>query len=107
MARFLLIWRSNPVAPWPTDPVEYSKFIENSFAAMDDLVKKGLIKEMGSFLDGNSGYVICEGEGADIYRANSMFLPYWESEVYEIISWEKTKEITAALMKAQIEAAKK
>lgn len=86
MARYLIIWRSDPVALWPTDPVEYSKLTENSFAAMDDPAKKGLIKEMGSFLDGNSGYVICEGEGVDIYRASGMFSPYWESEVHEIIS---------------------
>ena len=107
MARYLIMWRSNPVAPWPSDPLEYSEFIEKSFAAMDDLAEKGLITEMGSFLDGNSGYAICEGEATDIYSASSMFMPYWESEVYEMISWEKTKEITRALMKAQIEAAKK
>lgn len=107
MARFLTIWHRNPIAPWPTNPAEYSKIVENSWSGIDNLIKKGIIKEFGWFLDGVSGYAIGEGESADTFRNVSMFLPYWESEVYEIIAYEKGKEILRALLKAQAEAAKK
>ena len=28
MAKFLVIWRMNPNAPWPTDPAESAKIAE-------------------------------------------------------------------------------
>jgi len=107
VARFLALWRTNPVAPWPRDPVEYSKLLEKMWAVIDDAIKKGTVKEYGSFLEGTSGYVIGEGEGADVYRATSMFMPYVHFELHEIIPYEKEKEIVRALLKARIEAAKK
>ena len=107
MARFLTLWRRNPVAPWPTDPIEYSKLQEKAWAGIDDLIKKGIVKEFGFFLNGTSGYAIGEGESADTFRNVSMFTPYWESEVHEIIPFEKGKEILRGLLKAQIAAAKK
>jgi len=36
-----------------------------------------------------------------------MFVPFFEHEVHETIPYEKSKEILRALMKAQVEAAKK
>lgn len=107
MARFLIFWHRNPIAPWPTDLVEYSKLMEKMWAGIDGLMKKGEIKEFCFFLDGTSGYLIGEGEGTDAFRGNSRFLPYFEMEVQEIIPYEKGKEISRALIKAQIEAAKK
>jgi len=100
VARFLNLWRRNPVAPWPADPVESAKIIERAWAAMDDLIKKGLVKEFGFFLDTTSGYTIGEGESADAFRSVGMFTPYWESEVHEILPYEKGKEIIRALWKA-------
>ena len=62
MAKYLVLWYMNPVAPWSTDPVEYSKSAEKMWAGIDDAIKKGLVKEFGEFLDSTSGYAICEGE---------------------------------------------
>lgn len=107
MARFLTLWRRNPVAPWPTDPVEYSKLMETIWAGLDDLMKKGEVKEWGFFLDGTSGYAIGEMESIVAFKDISMFTPYFECEVQEIIPYEKGKEIIRALFKAQIAAAKK
>lgn len=106
MGRYLVLWRSNPVAPWPTDPVEYSKLAEKMWMSIDALIKKGLIKEFGEFLDSTSGYVICEGEATDIFKTAGVFLPYIQFEVHEAIPYEKAKEIDRARLKAQIEAAK-
>ena len=106
MARFLVLWRQNPVAPWPTDPSEVLKLYERMFATMDDLIKKGEIEEFGFFPDANSGYVIGKGESTDVFRRVNMFLPYILCEVHEIIPYEKGKEIERAVLKAKIEAAK-
>lgn len=107
MARYLILWRRNPAAPWPTDPAEWQKLTEMMWAGIDGLVKKGEIKEIGFFLNGTSGYVISEAEATDGYRTVSMFLPYLECEVHEVISYEKAKESLKALWKALAEAQKK
>jgi len=107
MARYLVLWQNNPVAPWPTDPSEALKLNEKMYATMDDLIKKGEIEEFGWFPDANSGYVISEGESVDIFRRSSMFQPYIIAEHHEIIPYEKGKEISMAVAKAKIEAAKK
>jgi len=107
MAKYLAIWRSNPVAPWPRDPVEYSKLVEKMWAVIDDAIKKGTVKEYGTFLEGTSGYAIGEGEATDAFRTTNMFLPYIHFEVHEIVPYEKEKEIVRALLKAQIAAAAK
>lgn len=105
MARFLVLWRVNPVAPWPAEPSEHLKLDERMYAAIGESIKKGEIEDFGFFLEGNSGYGIGRGESIDIFRSLSMFLPYIICEVHEIIPFEKGKEITIALLKAA--AAKK
>ena len=108
VARYLITCRSNPAIPLPKDPDEYSKFMEQIWAGFDDYIKKGIIKDIGFFLDGHlDGYVIVEGEGADILQGNVTFFPYWLTETREIVSFEKTKKLSRELIKAQIEAAKK
>ena len=107
MARFLVLWRGNPAAAWPADPSESLELMEKTFAAIDDLIKKGAIEEFGFFPDGWSGYVIGKGEATDVFTTVSMFGPYILCEVHEIIPYEKGKEISMALGKAMVEAAKK
>jgi len=87
--------------------VEGSKLLEMIIACADNLMKKGEVKEFGLFLDGKSGYAIDEGDSATTFEHASMFMPYIETEVHEIIPFEKGKEIMRAVMKAQAEAAKK
>jgi hypothetical protein len=106
VARFLVSWRMNPVAPWPTDPAENLMLEEKLWAGVDDLLKKGEIKEFGYFLDGRSGYAIGEGGSAETFKNVSMFVPYIECEVEEIIPYEKGKETLRALMRAQARASK-
>ena len=107
MARFLVLWRMNPVAPWPTDPSKNLGLNEKMWAAIDGLMKKGEIEEFGVFPDGTSGYGIGKGETTDLYRDVNMFQPYILCEVHEIIPYDKQKEILRALCKAQIAATKK
>ena len=107
MARYLVLWHMNPVAPWPTDPSKYLEIQERMWAGIDALTKKGEIEDFSLFLDGISGFAIGKGESADVFRDVCMFQPYILCEVKEILSYEKSKEISRALLKAQIVAAKK
>jgi len=107
VARFLTLWRLNMSAPWPMDPSKALELNEKMWAAMDDSMKKGLVKDYGIFPDGTAGYVIGEGDATNVFRAANMYMPYVLFETHEIIPYEKEKEIVRALLKAQIAAAKK
>jgi hypothetical protein len=99
VARFHLSWRLN-TASWPVgDPQKTLELNETLWAVMDDLMKKGLVKDYGIFPDGESGFLIGEGEAADVYMSVNMFIPYVSCEVQEIIPFEKQKELIRALCK--------
>ncbi len=104
MGKFLILWQMNMAAPWPTDPKGLLEFDEKLWAGMDNLMKTGLIKEIGTFLDTNSGYAIGEGDSADIFKTIDSYTPFFTCEVQEIISFEKSTEIWREGLKAQIEA---
>lgn len=106
MAKFLVLWRRSPAAPWPEDPVENSELTERNFAGLDELINKGEIKEFGFFLSGSSGYAIAEGGSAEAFRNLAMFVPYFEFDVQEIIPYEKGKETIRAIMRAFARSAK-
>ena len=106
MARFLILWHRNPVAPWPKDLKETVKLLETMWAGIDDLLKKGEIKEFGWFLDGKSGYAIGEGESATVIKDVSMFTPFEEFEVQEIVPWEKGKNAVREAWKILAETMK-
>jgi L-rhamnose mutarotase len=65
VGRYLLLWRVN-FSFWPMEASKSLELNEKLWAAMDDLMKKGLVKDYGIFLDGQSGYLIAEGEAANL-----------------------------------------
>lgn len=106
MSRFLILWRMNLSAPWPTDPSESLKLNEMMWAAIDAFKAEGVIEDFGNFPDGTSGYAIGKGEATDVYKRVSMFLPYMHGEVHEIIPYEKGKELIREVL-TQIAALQK
>jgi hypothetical protein len=107
VARFLVLWRINPLAPFPTDPSKYLELEEKMWAGIDGLFKKGEFEEFGVFPEGHCGYVIGKGETVDVYRTVCMYHPYIIAEVHEIIPYEKHKEILREVLRAQVAAMKK
>lgn len=107
MAKYLSLWHMNPFAPWPKDPVESEKLREKMWAGIDDLLKKGIFTEFGIFLNGTSGYVIGEADGAEVLKDTAMFMPYYTQELHEVIPYEKGKGIIRAVARAQAEMMKK
>lgn len=106
MARFLVLWRMNLSAPWPTDPIEALKLNEMMWAAIDGFMKEGVIEDFGNFPDATSGYAIGKGDATDIYKRLNVFLPYMSAEVHEIIPYEKGKELVREFL-TQIAALQK
>ena len=102
MGKFLILWQQNLQA-WPTDPKESLELSEKVWAGMDNLRKMGQVKDSGTFLDGLSGYVIGEGESADLFKSVNMFSPLFTCEVQEIIPFEKSIETWREVMKSRIE----
>jgi hypothetical protein len=94
LPRFLILWQRSPSAPWPKDLKETAKLLETMWAGIDNLIKKGEVKEFGWFLDGKSGYAIGEGESTTVLRDVSLFMPFEEFEVHETIPYEKGKAAT-------------
>jgi hypothetical protein len=106
VGRFLVLWRQNPQAPWPTNPAEALKLNERLWAGLDMQIQKGDIKEIGWFIDGSSGYIIGEGSSTTILGDIAMFSPYVIVDVHEVIDHEKAKETFRTVLKAQAEAIK-
>ena len=107
MARFMILWHLNTAAPVPMDPAKQLEMQEPFWALIDGMIKKGEIEDFGIFPDGYSGYAIHKSETADLLRHAITFQPWVIGEVHEIIPFEKSKEITRAVLKAQIAAMKK
>lgn len=107
MAKFLALWRFNPTAPWPTDPVEAAELFETRFAANDTLLQTGEVQEIGRFLDGKSGYVIASGESKDQFGRSFAAFPFAAMEVHEIVPFETVKEVVKGVLKAKAEAVKR
>jgi hypothetical protein len=106
MARFHILWHRSPVAPWPKDLKENAKLLEMMWAGIDKLMETGEVKEFGWFLDGKSGYAIGEGEPTTVLRDVSMFMPFEEFEIQEIVPWEKGKAAVREAWKILAEATK-
>jgi hypothetical protein len=107
MAKYLVLWRLSPTAPWPTDPAEVIKLHEMLYAAADNLIKAGVIKEHGFFIAGG-GYTIYEIESLEAFRVGQMWLPFVEAvKVEEIVPYESGKKIAREAWTAKAEAMKK
>ena len=107
MTKFLVLWRRKEGSQWPSNPADYLKLLEMQWATIDGLMKKGEIKEFGWFMDGATGYAMGEGDGATVFKDVTMFSAFFDFEVSEIIPWEKGRETSRSVLKAQIEALKK
>ena len=90
-------------ATWPADPKVGLKLAEANFAAADEMLKAGIVKEFGTFGPGD-GYMMAEFPSfEEALKLGQRFWPGMTMEIREIISWEKTKEIVLSILKEQAE----
>jgi hypothetical protein len=103
MAKYMTLWRTNPSAQWPMDPIEAFELNEMMFAAIDEGLKSGRILESGWFSNGTSGYTISSGDVKGVFASAFANFPWIETEVHEVVDWETGKGIARQVLKAQAE----
>jgi len=103
MAKYLTIWRANPSAPWPIDPVATTRLFEMMLAGVDEQLKSGFMLEFGFFPHGSSGYAITSGDAKEEFGHAFGDYPWVEDEVHEIIDYETGKAIARQVLKAKAE----
>jgi hypothetical protein len=103
MAKSMILWRTNPNAPWPIDPVEALQLQEMMFAGIDSMLKAGELLEFGYFPNGKSGYAISASESKDQLKGAFSMYPFVEIDVYDIVPYTTGKEIMRGVLKAQAE----
>jgi len=101
MSRYLILYKINS-AIQPVDPKVALKQSEANFAAADELKKAGIFKELGTFNPGE-GYIIAELPSTEeALKLGTRFWPGIITDIREIISWEKTKEIVLSNLREQV-----
>ena len=103
MAKYMILWRANPSAPWPIDPAAATQGFEMMLAIVDEGLKSGHILEFGYFPNALSGYAIYSGEAKDAFMIAFASYPWIEKEVHEIIDYETGKAVARQVLKAQAE----
>ncbi|MGA3200020.1 MAG: hypothetical protein ABSD89_11530 [Halobacteriota archaeon] len=103
MAKYMISWRMNPSAQWPTDPAVLTQLVDKMLAGIDEGLKSGLVLEFGYFPNAASGYAIMSGEAKDLFTVAFANYPWIEMEVHEIIDYETGKGIARQVLKAQAE----
>lgn len=90
-------------AIFPTDPKVALKVMEVNFGAMGELLKTGIVTDIGTFKPGE-GYMIVEFPSLEeAYTLAERWYPHMSADVREIIPWEKTKEIAFANRREQVQ----
>jgi hypothetical protein len=104
ITKYVAKWKLNPHAPWPKDPKEYQKIIEDLWAGAGMLMKKGLLVDWGAFINTNQGYCVFEGDPATCMKGVMMFYPWVLMEPRTVLSLEETSKNTREMweMRAKI-----
>ena len=100
MERYLMLLQPRPEA-MPADPTEHIKMHKMWLATVDHFIEKGVIEEIGFFLETSEkymGYAICKGTADDIVEFTWSFLPGTVIRVHEITSYSKGKEFMMEMM---------
>ncbi len=101
MTRYFISFKLNS-AIFPADPKVALEVAEANFAASDEMLKTGILKDIGTFNPGE-GYMIVEFPSLEeAYKFAEAWYPHMSTDVREIISWEKTKEIALSNRREQV-----
>jgi uncharacterized protein YciI len=100
MSRFLILYTINS-AIQPADPKTALEETKANLAAVDELQKAGIFKEVGTFNPGE-GFIIAEFPSLEeALKLAQRFWPGVITDIREFTSWEKTKEIVLSNLKEQ------
>jgi hypothetical protein len=96
MGRYLSLWEIDQ-ARLPVSPEERAA----GWAALTNMVKedmkKGIIKDWGSFVGELNGYAVAEGSEAEIGKMNVRYAPFVRFKVYAVASLHDVEQAIKSL----------
>ena len=96
MGRYLLIWELDPTRV-PVNPQERG----GAWAVLTEMVKqdlkKGTLKDWGSFIGEGSGYAVAEGTEVEVVTALQRYVPYVYFQTHPVATVNQIGEVIKAL----------
>jgi len=97
MGRYLSLWEIDQ-ARVPVSPEERAA----GWGALTNMVKedmkKGIIKDWGSFVGELNGYAVAEGSEAEIGKMNAQYAPFVRFKVYAVASLRDVEQVIKSLL---------
>ena len=98
MGKYLLLWEID-TAKIPVSPKERGTGWNALMQMVKQDIKKGLIKDWGTFVGELSGYAVEEGSELEVMNAVQQFTPFVHFKVHPIGSVSQVEEMIKALTK--------
>jgi hypothetical protein len=92
MTRYFVYWKAVN-SRIPEDREAKIKQAIGFLQVVQEALKSGPIKAFGARPDDVEGYAIFEGSETDMARMATMFVPYYEYEVYPILTADEMMEV--------------
>ena len=98
MGKFLALWEADD-SRLPADPKKRGAGYKEAIKFLRQEVKKGLIKDWGSFVGTTHGFAVYEGTEVEVGNSLQYFIPIYSFKVYPVGSLDQAEETTKALLK--------
>ncbi len=98
MGKYLLLWEID-ATKIPVSPKERGAGWNTLMQMVKQDIKKGLIKDWGTFVGELSGYAVEEGSELEVMNAVQQFTPFVHFKVHPIGSVSQVEEMIKALTK--------
>jgi hypothetical protein len=98
MGRYLLLWKLD-WAKIPISPQERGAGFNGLLEGVKEDIRKGLIKDWGSFVGELNGYAVAEGNEIEVGNTIQRYVPFVIFEVHPVMSAEQVGEVVKALTK--------
>ena len=98
MAKYLLLWEID-TTKIPVSPKERGAGWKALMDMVKQDIKKGILKDWGAFVGGNSGYGIEEGSEVEVMNALQQYTPFVHFKAHPIASASQVEEVIKALIK--------
>ena len=98
MGKYLLLWEID-ATKIPVSPKERGAGWSALTEMIKQDIKKGLIKDWGTFVGEGNGYSVMEGTEVEVMNALQQFTPFVRFKVHPIGSLAQVEEMLKALTK--------
>jgi len=98
MGKFLLLWEMDQTKV-PISAQERGAGFATLMGLVKQDIKRGLVKDWGSFVGELNGYVVVEGTEVEIGNLAHQYIPFAFFKVHAVSSVSQTDEIIKALSK--------